>query len=145
MTVDKFGHYSNKRSKYLEIKRNVNKIAIFALDNDNSINIKNCRIRNVLDPMEEGDAVNKSFVQKNINRVTQDLLTIVEQKNSKQTLEHNILKKSIEANQSQYLDAQISYKNELDIVLASFKKDVRDRLESFEKVLYDYIVQSKTK
>lgn len=144
MTVDKFGHFAKNRNKCLDFKRNANKIAIFALNSDNNIDIKNHRIQNVLDPMEEGDVVNKSFLQKNINQITQDLLKTVEQKNNKQTLELNKVKKIIEANQTQYLNAEISYKKDLDISLASFKKDVSDRLESLEKVIYEN-TQSKPK
>lgn len=74
MTVDKFGrHYSKQKYNSDVLKKNVPQILGIIVDRDNNLNIQNKRIKNVAPPREEADAVNKAYLQIQINR-TQDQL-----------------------------------------------------------------------
>lgn len=60
MSVDKFGHFSNYKKEAL--RKDVPKWFGFTLDKDKNIDFQNKRIKNIRTPLEETDAVNKSFL-----------------------------------------------------------------------------------
>lgn len=76
MSVDKFGRYSNNQNK--AIKRNIVKVIGFNIEKDGDINLQKKRIKNLGKPIHEDDAVTKSFISSEIQRVYQELLTAVE-------------------------------------------------------------------
>lgn len=61
MSVDKFGHFSSGNI------RNVPKVLGIAFDRYNNLNIQNKKIKNLGPPTEDTDAVNKAYLQKQIN------------------------------------------------------------------------------
>lgn len=73
MSVDKFGRYSKQKYNCDIFKKNASKIIGIIVDSDNNINVQNKRIKNLGVPREDADAVNKVYLQTEINR-TQDQL-----------------------------------------------------------------------
>lgn len=65
MSVDKFGHYSFNNS--YPIKRDVPKVLGFFFDNDRNLDLQNKNIKNLAAPTEETDAVNKVYLQTQVN------------------------------------------------------------------------------
>ena len=65
MSVDKFGHFSINNTKVL--KRDAPKVFGFFIDENRDLNIQNKKIKNLGSPAEQTDAVNKVYVQSQVN------------------------------------------------------------------------------
>lgn len=68
MTVDKFGHYFNRKYSSEEKTKTLLKTFGFRLDGDN-VNMEHKRIVNVALPLDELDAVNKAYVNSQIRHM----------------------------------------------------------------------------
>lgn len=66
MTVDKFGHYFDRKYNSEEKTKNLLKNFGFRID-DNNVNIEHKRIINVALPIEELDVANKAYVNSQIS------------------------------------------------------------------------------
>lgn len=73
MSVDKFGRYSKQKYNCDILKKNASKIIGIIVDSDNNLNVQNKRIKNLEIPREDADAVNKLYVQTEINRTQSQL------------------------------------------------------------------------
>lgn len=73
MSVDKFGRYSKQKYNTNILKKNVPRIVGIIVDSDNNLNVQNKRIKNLGVPRDDTDAINKGYLQAEINR-TQDQL-----------------------------------------------------------------------
>lgn len=60
MSVDKFGHFSSYKNEVF--KKDAHKWLGFTVDKDKNFNLQNKRIKNVQNPLEEKDAVNKGYL-----------------------------------------------------------------------------------
>lgn len=69
MSVDKFGHFSNSDV----LRRNVPKILGICVDSHNNLDIQNKKIKNLSPPSDDTDAVNKTYLQTQINH-SQEIL-----------------------------------------------------------------------
>lgn len=103
MTLDKFGHYLNDTSRIISI-RNEPQVLGFYMDADNNIDIQNKRIKNVANAFEENDAVNKVFLQTQLEKMQHEVI-----KDLKEQLDE-IRKENI--NTKVFLEEQIEILNE---------------------------------
>lgn len=71
MSVDKFGHFTISNLK--PYKGDVPKVLGLFLDNNRNLDLQNKKIENLATPTEEADAVNKIYLQTQIN-IAQELL-----------------------------------------------------------------------
>lgn len=64
MSVDKFGHYASNSNV---LRENVSKILGIVVDSHNNLDFQNKKIKNLGAPSEDTDAVNKVYLQTQIN------------------------------------------------------------------------------
>lgn len=73
MSVDKFGRYSKQKFSSSILKKNVPRIVGIIVDNDSSLNVQNKRIKNLGIPRDEADAINKGYLQAEVNRIQDEI------------------------------------------------------------------------
>lgn len=73
MTVDKFGHYYNQKYNSEALKKNVSKTLGITVDEDYNIDVQNKKIRNISQPSEGTDAVNKTYLHSQVNHLQEIL------------------------------------------------------------------------
>lgn len=103
MSLDKFGHYLNDTSSII-LTKNAPKLLGFYMDADNNINVKNKRIKNVGNALEENDAISKLFLQMQLEKMQHEIIN-----NLKEEV-NEIRKENI--NSKVFLEEQMKFLNE---------------------------------
>lgn len=76
MPVDKFGHFVEVKND--SPRKHVNKSMGFLMDRDRNLNFQNKRIKNLGYPIEEKDAVSKGFLQTEMQKLQQEMITTLQ-------------------------------------------------------------------
>lgn len=103
MSLDKFGHYLNDTSSII-LTKNAPKLLGFYMDADNNINVKNKRIKNVGNALEENDAISKLFLQMQLEKMQHEIIN-----NLKEEV-NEIRKENI--NSKVFLEEQMEFLND---------------------------------
>lgn len=142
MTVDKFGHYFNqKHNRSKEKRKHLLRNFGFTLDGNN-ISVENRRIINLAAPLDELDAVNKSYmdtqVTKKYNKLNSPFMNKIEERLYK--IEENISKcYETEKIKKQY-DIQLSIMNsDIKRLQEQLTKNTENNLEIIDKAVKEVI------
>lgn len=98
MSVDKFGHYSNSNT----FRKNASKFLGIAIDQHYNIDIKNRKIKNLGQPSENYDAVNKAYLQTQIVHVKEIIKRDVSSEIRNLRKEIDLLRKELRGSRNKY-------------------------------------------
>ena len=131
MSVDKFGHYLNDTSNIISLKNAPKLLGLF-VDTNNNIDVQNKRIKNVAEALEENDVINKLFLQTQIEKLEEKLLTYFKADN---TVIQEDLQMQIEELQREIkLDIEENYKIQKDI--QKMKTSFEEQIEQLNEKIY---------
>lgn len=137
MSVDKFGHYLNDTSGIISTK-NAPKLLGFFMDTNNNIDVQNKRIKNVAKALEENDAINKLFLQTQIEKLEHEITLELEETNNKINAKLLNIKLQLEENNNKINEKVVNIKSFFEEQL----EQLNEKIYRFEKYMFVSIAES---
>lgn len=134
MSVDKFGRYSGTSNKQRNLKKTITQTLGVQLDSEKNLNLNGKRILNLGAPINTHDAVTRSSVQSEINRIQQLLLIEIE----KVKQECNKLRKK------NLQDVEANLKSYTDNALVHHTQYIDKKQEEIESYIFNHILNKKS-
>lgn len=132
MSLDRFGHYSNKVEYSKHFKKGVEKFQVLFNDSsDGNLNAQKKIFKNCLAPINENDLTSKLYVDEELKKVIRNITNSITKKQRQQKYQKKALVSEIETNIVEF-NTRISN-------LESVVKKRIEELDDIEEDFFNYI------